>query len=389
MLPTNSIVPRDTVQPVIKLLPAGKMRRGRIMRPMATIDLVLRVAVTLELAVLATLLARSPRSGTAARLGALFCSSVIAFVITSAQVRLGPIVYPLTALCVAKSAFFWLFAKALFRDRFQISREDVAATIIVVALGLWHELDFGPAVRAGSGSPFEMLGSLAYEALVLAFVLAALREAWRGLASDLVEKRRRLRIAVVAAVAAYLAIVVTVQLSNFTLGVRTSPLLVLGNLALILAAAMAAMLSILQVRKGTWIDATWGGEPAVLVPINETERALLAALTRRVTEEALYRREGLTIGALARILGTQEYQLRRVINGQLGYRNFNDFLHSYRIREACTRLRSSAEARKPVLSIALDLGYNSIGPFNRAFKARTGMTPSEFRRGDPAPAAPD
>jgi AraC-like DNA-binding protein len=34
----------------------------------------------------------------------------------------------------------------------------------------------------------------------------------------------------------------------------------------------------------------------------------------------------------------------------------------------------------PVLTIALDLGFGSIGPFNRAFKDATGMTPTEFRR---------
>jgi AraC-like DNA-binding protein len=34
----------------------------------------------------------------------------------------------------------------------------------------------------------------------------------------------------------------------------------------------------------------------------------------------------------------------------------------------------------PVLTIALDAGLQSIGPFNRAFKADTGMTPTEFRR---------
>ena len=116
--------------------------------------------------------------------------------------------------------------------------------------------------------------------------------------------------------------------------------------------------------------------------------ALLATLTRRMPDEALYRREGLTIGTLARILGTQEHLLRRVINRHLGYRNFNDFLHSYRIREACARLRSTGEGRRPVLSIALDLGYNSIGPFNRAFKTRIGMTPTEFRRGEAFPVAP-
>jgi AraC-like DNA-binding protein len=33
-----------------------------------------------------------------------------------------------------------------------------------------------------------------------------------------------------------------------------------------------------------------------------------------------------------------------------------------------------------VLTIALDVGFGSIGPFNRAFKAGTGLTPTEFRQ---------
>jgi len=356
---------------------------------MPMIDLVLRTAISLELAVLAGLLTLLPRAGLAARLGALFCASVIAFVVTSAPVRLGAIVYPLTALCVAKSALFWLFAKALFRDGFRVRREHAVATVVLVLLGLWHELDFGRDVRAGVGGPFALVGSLAYEGLVLAFVLAAVHEAWRGLATDLVEKRRRFRVGLVAGVAAYLAIVVTVQLSNLALGTHTAPPLVLANLGLMLAAGFAATLSLLQVRRGTWIDVVCGSDvEAAVATASAEEQVLLGTLTQRMSAEALYRREGLTIGALARILGTQEYLLRRVINRHLGYRNFNDFLHSYRIREACTRLRSQAEAGRPVLSIALDLGYNSIGPFNRAFKARLGMTPTEFRReGMPEPAS--
>ena len=34
----------------------------------------------------------------------------------------------------------------------------------------------------------------------------------------------------------------------------------------------------------------------------------------------------------------------------------------------------------PVLTIALDAGFASITPFNRAFKADTGLTPTEFRQ---------
>jgi AraC-like DNA-binding protein len=350
------------------------------------LELSLRIAVTLQLATLAALLVLAPRAGLASRLGALFCASVIAFVVTSAPHPIGIIVYPLTALCVAKPAIFWLFAKALFGERFRIRPAHVAATAIVIVLGLWHELDFGRDVRAGVGTPFELIGSLAYEGLVLAFVVAAMHEAWRGLATDLVEKRRRLRVTLVAGVALYLVVIVAVQLSNLALGVQTATPLVVGNLVLMLAVGFATTLSLVQARRGSWIDGSWTSDSAA--GASPAERTLLANLDQRMKSEGLYRREGLTIGGLAKMLGTQEYQLRRVINRELGYRNFNDFLHSYRIPEACTRLRSPAEAKRPVLSIALDLGYNSIGPFNRAFKARVGMTPTEFRRSDPTRPAP-
>jgi AraC-like DNA-binding protein len=33
----------------------------------------------------------------------------------------------------------------------------------------------------------------------------------------------------------------------------------------------------------------------------------------------------------------------------------------------------------PITTIALDAGFRSLGPFNRAFKGETGVTPSEFR----------
>jgi len=32
------------------------------------------------------------------------------------------------------------------------------------------------------------------------------------------------------------------------------------------------------------------------------------------------------------------------------------------------------------LTIAMDAGFQSLGPFNRAFKAATDLTPTEFRR---------
>jgi AraC-like DNA-binding protein len=69
-----------------------------------------------------------------------------------------------------------------------------------------------------------------------------------------------------------------------------------------------------------------------------------------------------------------------VINQQLGYRNFAAFLNEYRVGAAKEALRDPAQARRQVLQIALDLGYGSIAPFNRAFRAATGVTPTAFRR---------
>jgi len=99
-----------------------------------------------------------------------------------------------------------------------------------------------------------------------------------------------------------------------------------------------------------------------------------------LTEKKIYRSEGLTIGQLAEMLTEQEYKVRRHINGELGFRNFNDFLNKYRVSEACEILSDPSQNRKTVLEIAYSLGYQSIGPFNKAFKDLTQTTPTAYRK---------
>src|SRR5204863_8473602 len=110
------------------------------------------------------------------------------------------------------------------------------------------------------------------------------------------------------------------------------------------------------------------------------DQGLVAALERLMTSERAYRQDGLTIGVLAQQLGLPEYRLRRLINQALGYRNFNSFVNHYRIAEVKAALSDPHQAEVPVLTMALDAGFRSLGPFNRAFKAETGLTPSEYRR---------
>ena len=108
-------------------------------------------------------------------------------------------------------------------------------------------------------------------------------------------------------------------------------------------------------------------------------KVIISELERLMAERKFYREEGLTIGRLAGALEVKEYRLRRLINGHLGYRNFNGFGNRYRVDEAAHQLTAPKTRHLPVLSIALDVGYRSLSPFNKAFKEIKGMTPTEYR----------
>ena len=88
----------------------------------------------------------------------------------------------------------------------------------------------------------------------------------------------------------------------------------------------------------------------------------------------------LTIASLALRAGMPETQLRRLINDCLGYRNFPSYVNAHRIAAAKTRLSDPSEARVSISTIAYEIGFASLGPFNRAFKEEAGVSPSEWRR---------
>jgi len=345
---------------------------------MTEVDLILRAIVVWQLLLLAALTVAVRRDHTGLT-GAACCLAVVAFVLTSTPDSswLGFWVYPLTALCVSKATLFWLFARGLFADSFRLRRSDFALLALVAGYGLWQQLVFVERARSGIASLPEQLASFGFSLVVLAFVLLALFEAWNGLGADLVERRRRSRLLFVGVVAAWLASAALVQGYNLVLEAQTPPLWTAVNFAAVAVLAAAATWSLLRTRSASWLSPA----PRAAAGLDAADSKLLAKLERALETDRVYRDEGLTIGRLAERLGTGERDLRRVINRGLGFRNFNDFLHAYRIREVCDRLRQADEARRPVLSLALDAGYRSIGPFNRAFKARTGMTPTSFRHG--------
>lgn len=110
------------------------------------------------------------------------------------------------------------------------------------------------------------------------------------------------------------------------------------------------------------------------------EDAALIARIDAAMEAGIWREEGLTIGALAARLAVPEHRLRRAINRGLGYRNFSSFINRARVEAAQEALADPAQMGRTVLEIAYETGFASLGPFNRAFRAETGQSPTEYRR---------
>ena len=104
-----------------------------------------------------------------------------------------------------------------------------------------------------------------------------------------------------------------------------------------------------------------------------------ASRLKQVMETGIHRQPDLSISMLAKVTEIQEYQLGRLINHAMGYKNFREFLNSYRLKEVQSALSSPALDCVPITTIAFDSGFNSIPSFNRVFKTQFGMAPSQYR----------
>jgi AraC-like DNA-binding protein len=195
--------------------------------------------------------------------------------------------------------------------------------------------------------------------------------------SDLVERRRRVRVFIVSAAALYGGLNAVLQIAMSGSGnadiANTVNLAALAGVVAAICYAMTRVDGAELFPAALEVQADSSG--AAVVESSAADRKLIDALMRLMADERIYRHDNLSIGTLATKLSIPEYRLRRLINQRLGYRNFNVFLNEHRIAEA-----DPSQAEVPVITIAMDAGFQSLGPFNRAFKATTGVTPTEYRR---------
>jgi AraC-like DNA-binding protein len=358
---------------------------------LATLDIALRAGTVALLLLVAALLYRDFRATAAGRLAIAFALGSVAHAVSSAAGITSPVTpwrAPLIALSTGNVVVFWLFARALFDDTFEPRAWHALPWAAVAGISLVNCLVLGPA----PSDHFRVFGagisSIAMSLIALGFIALALGQAIASWSIDLVESRRRLRVFIVGAAAVDGGVNAVLQL---LMSGSEAPVMLNTANAAMLAGVVAAIAYSLTRLNGEQVFSTAPViKPAAAVtdPATATttdrpgaaDQKLIDALTRLMADDRVYRDERLTIGTLALRLAVPEYRLRRLINQRLGYRNFNAFLNDHRIREARAALEDPTQAEVPVITIAMDAGFQSLGPFNRAFKATTGVTPTEYRR---------
>lgn len=312
----------------------------------------------------------------ARRIGALFSLSTGVYVLISGEALrglFGPAIIPVSFIAIYGTVFFWWFVAALFDDNFGWRWWRFAPVVLLPLAHIGHVI-VGPGI-------VEKLFWYFHIGLNVAMFADAFRLAVMNAADDLINPRRRFRFTVAVTVAIFGVIIASAETieRNYLLPdtARMVHAVAIFALNLLFSAwLLSPRKALFAIGGATQGNIEQGHTRRKLSPADQSAYDKLLSLMN----EGVYRKEGLTVATLAEKVGVPEHQLRKLINRELGFRNFSSFLNERRIEDAKLALANPANARRQILQVALDLGYGSIASFNRAFKQSTGQTPTEFRR---------
>ncbi len=346
---------------------------------MLLLDAALRISAITMLLLTAVLALRDAWHLIQSKIAAALCVSLSAMFINTMPEVLAiaePAKSIVWSMHTPNIALIWLFALALYEDDFKMNRWHWA-----VPIALFINLHLVELIAAVGSGWYILPGLIINRILGFGVLVHLLWVAISGRSDDLVEARRRTRLWFIIGIAITAILILTGETAH-SLFVRESydpewlstlrtavawPMILFGTLWFTRLPAERFLFDPPQPSART--------APSIDPKDASMHKKLIESM-----DEGAYTEAGLTIGVLAENIAVPEHQLRALINQGLGYRNFSAFLNSYRIQYAKEALSDPEQARLPILTIAMDAGYNSLAPFNRAFKAAEGVTPTEYRR---------
>ena len=273
---------------------------------------------------------------------------------------------------------FWLVSLSVFGDHIVLKRWQyivASLTLLVPLSATCIQMIFSVTLKDYEG----LYGLVTYGALLLELVLISHAlvisiKHWRG---DLVQERRYIRGSVIAVSSLYIIVVIILEQ---LLKIDWTPLEAISSF-LMAVLVTGVNFFLFQLRESSLFEAVAQSFPTTnkVLPEPKVSHELFKII-ESMEKDKLYQQDGMTISGLAKHLGIHEYKLRNLINGELNYRNFNDFLNFYRIKEVTESLVSPTYSHLPVLTLALESGFRSLSSFNKAFKNTHGITPTEYRK---------
>ena len=158
-------------------------------------------------------------------------------------------------------------------------------------------------------------------------------------------------------------------LTGYLRGALSSPVLSPGPLA---DAVVSHVTELIELSLDPACAAPPGGVPGVRAA---RLAAIKADIERHLTDSSL------TAGALAARHRISARYLHKLFEDE--DMTYSNFVLDRRLSLAYLRLRHPRFATRTISSIASDTGFGDLSYFNRAFRRRYDITPSDVRRGDP------
>lgn len=271
-------------------------------------------------------------------------------------------------LGTAVPAVLWLLGNRFFNDQETAPWPFWAATVVYISLWLINEVSL---VSLSSSVLEGFIFDLLVQAIKLCLVIHVAYMALAGRDSDLNRERLKIRTPLALGAASATSVVILVEL--WLKGPSPMVLEAFGS-GLMFLLALSAGLYLFRMRSNLPLVAQAATK---VVPANTAEAENIELIKKTMESDRFFARHGATLSELAQLLNIPSHRLRPLVNGYLGFQNFNQFLNHYRIEEASARLLS--QKHLPILSIALDVGFRSMSSFNKAFKDIHGLTPSNYR----------